>query len=111
MFEAIQTTERDVDFNTVQITGKIFKEPIFRLTPKGRKIVDVLLMIQRTQGKSDYIPCIFWGDEAEFVANEFKVGDNITIDGRLQSRKYSKIEDGKMLIKVAYEVSGKLLCQ
>ncbi len=91
--------------NLVMLNGFICKEPIYRTTPFGREITDILLAVNRSYNKSDYIPCIFWGRNARFTGG-MKVSDNIKIMGRIQSRSYQKkLETGEVLDKVAYEVS------
>lgn len=91
--------------NEVILNGYICKPPIFRTTPFGREIADILLAVNRSYNKSDYIPCIAWGRNARFVSN-LEVGENIKIYGRMQSRIYQKkLEDGEVLEKTAYEVS------
>jgi len=91
--------------NEVILNGYICKPPIFRTTPFGREIADILLAVNRSYNKSDYIPCIAWGRNAKFVSN-LQVGENIKIHGRMQSRGYQKkLENGEVLEKVAYEVS------
>ena len=83
----------------------IKQEPIYRKTPLGREITDLLVAINRPYNKSDYIPSIVWGRNAKF-AKSLKVGDRIQIWGRVQSREYEKKrEDGEPIKKVAYEVS------
>ena len=89
----------------IELNGYICKEPVYRKTPLGREIADLLLAVNRKFGKSDYIPCITWSRNARFV-NELPVGSNIQVSGRLQSRKYIKrTEDGTEVTKTAYEVS------
>ena len=91
--------------NEVILTGYICKKPIYRKTPFGREIADILLAVNRAYNKSDYIPCIAWGRNARFCEN-VPVGTEIRIIGRVQSRQYEKkYEDGTSEIKVAYEVS------
>ena len=91
--------------NEVMLNGYICKQPIFRTTPFGREIADILLAVNRSYNKSDYIPCIAWGRNARFVSN-LGVGDNIKILGRMQSRIYQKkLECGDVLEKIAYEIS------
>jgi single-stranded DNA-binding protein len=91
--------------NFVMLNGYICKAPIFRTTPFGRKIADVLLAVNRAYGKSDYIPTICWGRNAKFVT-ELPIGSNISIYGRMQSREYQKrLENGECITKTAYEVS------
>lgn len=91
--------------NEVTLIGYICKKPIYRKTPFGREIADLLLAVNRAYNKSDYIPCIAWGRNARFCEN-VPVGTQVKIVGRVQSRQYEKkYEDGRTEIKVAYEVS------
>jgi single-stranded DNA-binding protein len=91
--------------NQIYLNGYICKKPIYRTTPFGREITDILLAVNRPYNKSDYIPCIAWGRNARFSENR-AVGDNIKVWGRIQSRTYQKkLESGDILTKVAYEVS------
>ena len=91
--------------NDVFLNGFLCKPPVYRTTPFGREIADLLLAVNRPYNKSDYIPCIAWGRNARF-AGKLGVGDNIRIWGRMQSRQYQKRkEDGEVLEKTAYEVS------
>ena len=91
--------------NEVTLDGFICKKPIYRKTPFGREIADILLAVNRAYNKSDYIPCIAWGRNARFSEN-IPVGTEVRIVGRVQSRQYEKkYEDGTSEIKVAYEVS------
>lgn len=91
--------------NQIFLDGYICKEPIYRKTPLGREIADILLAVNRPYGKSDYIPCISWGRNARYAGN-FKVGERCRIWGRIQSREYmKKISEDYMEKRVAYEVS------
>lgn len=91
--------------NQIYLNGFICKRPIYRTTPFGREITDILLAVNRPYNKSDYIPCIAWGRNARF-SEKLSVGDNIKIWGRIQSRSYQKkFETGEIITKVAYEVS------
>lgn len=93
------------DINTVILDGFVCKPPIYRCTPKGREIADILVAVNRPYGKSDYIPCIAWGRNARF-AGELEVGVHLQIQGRFQSREYSKkISDNEVETRTAYEVS------
>ena len=91
--------------NEVTLVGYVCKKPIYRQTPFGREIADLLLAVNRAYNKSDYIPTIAWGRNARFCQN-LEVGAQVKIIGRVQSRQYEKkYEDGTSEIKVAYEVS------
>jgi single-stranded DNA-binding protein len=91
--------------NSIYLDGYICKEPIYRKTPLGREIADLLLAVNRPYGKSDYIPCICWGRNARFAGN-FKVGERVLVWGRIQSREYMKRMDEENIEKrIAYEVS------
>lgn len=91
--------------NEVELIGYICKTPIYRETPFGREIADVLLAVNRHYNKSDYIPCIIWGKNAKFIS-KLDVGSKLKVWGRLQSRAYQKrLENGEIIDKSAYEVS------
>ena len=91
--------------NMLFLNGFICKEPVYRTTPFGREITDLLIAVNRSYNKSDYIPVIAWGRNARF-ANTFSVGDNIKVWGRIQSRNYQKrLSEDKVVTKTAYEVS------
>ena len=91
--------------NKIFLNGYICKKPVYRSTPFGREITDLLVAVNRAYNKSDYIPCISWGRNARFCSN-LNVGDNIRIWGRIQSREYQKkMPDGGTVSRIAYEVS------
>ena len=97
--------KKDTVTNEVVLIGYICKKPIYRQTPFGREIADILLAVNRAYNKSDYIPSIAWGRNARFCQN-LDVGTEVKIVGRIQSRNYEKkYEDGTIVKKVAYEVS------
>ena len=97
--------------NQIFLEGYICKEPIYRKTPLGREIADLLIAVNRPYGKSDYIPCIAWGRNARY-ASAFQVGSRIRIWGRVQSREYTKkLSEMESEKRIAYEVSvSKLEC-
>ena len=91
--------------NSLYLNGFICKPPVYRTTPFGREITDLLVAVNRSYNKSDYIPVIAWGRNARFCKN-VNVGDNIRIWGRIQSRAYQKhLSEEEVVEKVAYEVS------
>ncbi len=91
--------------NSLYLNGYICKPPIYRTTPFGREITDLLIAVNRNYNKSDYIPIIAWGRNARFAKN-LKVGDNVKIWGRIQSRTYQKrLSEDEIVTKTAYEVS------
>ena len=93
---------RDLEFI---LDGFICKQPVYRMTPLGREICDILLAVNRSYGKSDYIPCICWGRNARFAGN-LEIGSRIQLIGRIQSREYQKrISENQLIKRVAYEVS------
>ena len=97
--------EKSKNPNEIYLDGFICKEPVYRTTPFGREIADVLLAVNRAYNKSDYIPTIAWGRNSRFCQT-LSVGDNIKVWGRLQSREYQKkISETEVIKKVAYEVS------
>lgn len=104
---------RDIEFiendlnneNDIFLDGYVCKQPIYRKTPLGREIADVLLAVNRPYGKSDYIPCVLWGRNARF-ADGFDTGEHIKIWGRIQSREYQKrLDENEFEKRTAYEVS------
>lgn len=97
--------------NSICLDGYICKEPVYRKTPLGREIADLLLAVNRPYGKSDYIPCICWGRNARY-ASSFEVGEHVRILGRIQSREYiKKLTETETERRIAYEVSvSKLEC-
>lgn len=100
-----EEASREKISNEVVLVGYICKKPIYRKTPFGREISDILLAVNRAYNKSDYIPCIAWGRNARFCEN-MEVGTEVKIVGRVQSRMYEKKhEDGTIEPRVAYEVS------
>lgn len=101
----IEEMEESSKTNQIYLDGYICKEPIYRKTPLGREIADLLLAVNRPYGKSDYIPCICWGRNARY-ANSFKVGERCAVWGRIQSREYmKKLDEDNMERRVAFEVS------
>ena len=100
-----ETEEKDEITNEVVLVGYICKKPIYRQTPFGREIADVLLAVNRAYNKSDYIPCITWGRNARFC-EDMPIGTLLKLVGRVQSRPYEKKhEDGTVETRTAYEVS------
>ena len=91
--------------NEVMITGLLCKDPIFRRTPLGREICDVMLAIPRAFRRADYLPCILWGRTAQEIAR-CRIRDQITIRGRLQSRVYTKLTEDGPVERTAYEISA-----
>ena len=97
--------------NNIMLDGYICKLPVYRKTPLGREIADLLIAVNRPYGKSDYIPCICWGRNARF-ASAFEVGNHVQVFGRIQSREYvKKLTETESERRTAYEVSvSKLEC-
>ena len=91
--------------NQVTLTGVICKEPVYRRTPLGREIFDVMLAVNRPYHRADYLPCILWGRTAKEVS-ALSVGTALTLTGRLQSRQYVKLLDGVAEQRTAYEISA-----
>lgn len=104
----VRELEEDEEFskpNQIFLDGFICKKPIYRMTPLGREIADLLLAVNRAYGKSDYIPCICWGRNARFAGN-LEIGSHIQLWGRIQSRQYQKkVDDEQVINRVAYEIS------
>ena len=103
--EFVDEIEDDIKSNQIYLDGYICKEPIYRKTPLGREIADLLVAVNRSYGKSDYIPCICWGRNARY-ASSFEVGSHVEVYGRIQRREYiKKIGEEQTEKRVAYEVS------
>lgn len=103
--EFLESIAENAKTNQIFLDGFICKAPVYRKTPLGREIADLLLAVNRPYGKSDYIPCICWGRNARF-ASTFEVGGRAQIWGRIQSREYvKKISEEETEKRVAYEVS------
>jgi len=97
--------EMEENSNFIYLNGYLCKDPIYRITPFGREITDILLAVNRIHNKSDYIPCIVWGKNAK-IASEMKTGDKLKLSGRIQSREYrKKLENEETVCKTAYEIS------
>ena len=101
----IDIPEGEQNPNHIFLDGYVCKKPVYRKTPLGREIADVLLAVNRPYGKSDYIPCICWGRNARYVGN-LEVGTRLKVSGRIQSREFEKkLADGTKDVRTAYEVS------
>ena len=98
------TTTQDPAQNSVLLSGTVCKPPVYRQTPLGRQITDLCLAVPRLYRRSDYIPCILWGQTA-LAAAEYPTGTHLTLAGRLQSRTYLKTIDGQTETRTAYELS------
>ena len=94
--------------NRVELRGTLCKAPVLRLTPMGREICDLLLAVNRPYGRSDYLPCIAWGQMARMAA-AWDVGQRLELQGRLQSREYIKNLEGRSERRTAFEVSASRL--
>lgn len=101
---SITPCDDESDHNTVLLTGTICKPPTLRTTPMGRDICDLMLAVNRRYGRSDYLPCIVWGQRARESAL-WPVGTVVSLEGRLQSRTYLKVLDGETVEKTAFEIS------
>ena len=101
---ALSEAETQHDRNTVRLTGTLCKPPALRVTPRGREICDLLLAVNRRCGRSDYLPCIVWGERAERAAL-WDVGDVVSLEGRFQSRDYSKQTEDGVETRTAFEIS------
>ena len=101
----VEEADDSIKTNQIFLDGYICKPPVYRKTPLGREIADLLLAVNRPYGKSDYIPCICWGRNARY-ASAFEVGGHVFIWGRIQSREYiKKLGENETEKRVAYEVS------
>ena len=103
--ENLEAAEPAEISNSIYLDGYICKQPVYRTTPFGREIADILLAVNRSYNKSDYIPCIAWGRNAKY-AETLNIGDNVIIKGRIQSREYQKkLSETEIKTMTAYEVS------
>ena len=102
--ETLEVTDAPHD-NQVTLQGTICKEPVYRRTPLGREICDVMLAVNRPYRRADYLPCILWGRCAQEAADA-PVGAELHLTGRLQSRGYIKMLDGTPEERIAYEISA-----
>lgn len=105
VFATSVTAEDGEPINEVAVEGALCKEPIYRRTPLGREICDVMLAIPRAFHRADYLPCILWGRIAQQVS-ACHTSDRICIQGRLQSRVYSKLTPEGLIERTAYEISA-----
>lgn len=94
----------EAPLNLIQLSGVLCKPPVLRRTPLGREICDMILAVNRRYGRADYLPCIAWGAVAQQAA-AMDTGERLTAEGRVQSRTYSKTENGVVTERTAYEVS------
>ena len=102
--------EEGEDENRLELSGTLCKPPVLRTTPLGRTICDMILAINRRYGRADYLPCIAWGSLA-YRCGSMAVGDRLSLEGRLQSRIYTKEIDGRLQERTAFEVSVMSLTQ
>ena len=101
----VEEADDKVRSNQIFLDGFVCKPTVYRKTPLGREIADMLIAVNRPYGKSDYIPCICWGRNARY-AEHFKVGERCAIWGRIQSREYmKKLDEENVEKRVAFEVS------
>lgn len=104
LYARVVKPTQEEDVNQLTLEGVLCKAPSVRRTPLGRDICDLMLAVNRRYGRSDYLPCIAWGSIA-MRCGTLKVGDTLRIEGRFQSRKYTKVENGESHERTAYEVS------
>ncbi len=104
VFAKTLSQEEGEDENRLELSGTICKPPILRTTPLGRTICDMILAANRHYGRADYLPCIAWGSLA-YRCGAMEVGDRLALEGRLQSRVYTKEVDGRTQERTAFEVS------
>ena len=105
LFASLVSIEEGEPLNQVTVEGNLCRDPVFRRTPLGREICDVMLAVPRAYHRADYLPCILWGKTAQ-DASLCRTGDRITIRGRLQSRTYQKLTEDGPQQRTAYEISA-----
>lgn len=104
--EFIEEETEEMKSNQIILDGYICKDPIYRKTPLGREITDLLVAVNRSYSKSDYIPCICWSRNARH-ASGLPIGTHLKITGRVQSRDYIKHHsNGEEEERRAYEISA-----
>lgn len=101
---SLSLAEGGEDVNDIALRGTLCKTPVLRVTPMGRDICDLMLAVNRRYGRADYLPCIAWGGLARLCGG-LEVGDGVRLEGRLQSRAYTKVDHGVSEVRTAYEVS------
>ena len=109
IFATSITAEDGEPINNVLLEGVLCKEPIYRRTPLGREICDIMLAVPRAFRRADYLPCILWGVTAQEISMGH-TGKNVQILGRLQSRTYTKLTEQGPEERIAYEISGLSAC-
>ena len=103
--EYMENEDEERKSNYITLDGYVCKAPVYRKTPLGREIADLLVAVNRSYGKSDYIPCICWGRNARY-ATTFEIGSHVSVIGRIQSREYvKKLSEDEAERRIAYEVS------
>ena len=102
---AVRVGAEEPDENLVRLTGTLCKPPVLRVTPRGREICDLMLAVNRRCARSDYLPCIAWGEQAA-RAGRRSVGDVVSLSGRLQSREYRKQTETGVETRTAFEISA-----
>ena len=102
---ALRSAGDEEDENTVELRGTLCKAPKLRRTPMGRDICDLLLAVNRSYERSDYLPCICWGMTARESAS-WEVGTRLALRGRVQSRRYLKLTEAGTVERTAFEVSA-----
>lgn len=104
VFARTLTDTDEEDLNFIQLRGVICKPPVLRRTPLGRCISDMMLAVNRRYGRADYLPCIAWGQVA-MLTGRMEVGSPLALEGRVQSRNYTKVVEGCAQERTAFEVS------
>ncbi len=102
--EDLELTDLPHD-NRVSLIGNLCKAPVYRRTPLGREICDIMLAVNRSYRRADYLPCILWGNSAR-LGQDYAIGTPILLTGRLQSRQYIKVLEDRSEERVAYEISA-----
>ena len=105
VFASLLYTDDGEPFNEVSLSGPLCREPVFRRTPLGREICDAMLAVPRAFHRADYLPCILWGRTAQEVS-QCHTRDWIYLEGRLQSRMYTKTTEEGSVERIAYEISA-----
>lgn len=105
VFANLIVCEDGEPLNEVVLEGPLCREPVYRKTPLGREICDMMLAVPRAFQRADYLPCILWGRTAVEGA-QYHTRDILRITGRLQSRTYIKVTETGSEERTAYEISA-----
>lgn len=106
VFAAQVNVESGEAINDLDLTGILCREPVYRRTPLGREICDVMLAVPRAFHRADYIPCILWGRLAQEAPGPPRPGPFIHPWAAPKPAIYTKLTPDGATERTAYEVSA-----